>query len=100
MPLGDAWQRLPDAATAEVFAQPGQDADQVVMQGVARADGIAVDDGGQDAIVLLLGGLPDLRGDEVLFQPAEYRAGDTELPDVRNGGCQRGIAAGVGDGAV
>src|SRR5690606_35380889 len=94
------WRQLAQAAAAEIFSQARQDADQVIVHGMARPYGVAIDNGGQDAFVLLVRRLPDLGGDEVFFQAAEYRTGGAQLPDVRNGGSQRGIAASIGNGAM
>lgn len=72
----------------------------MVVHGMAGPDRIAVDDGREDAFVFALGGFPDLGRDEMLFEPAEHRAGGAEVPDMRDGGGQRGVAAGCRDGAV
>ena len=43
---------------AEVLPQARQDADQVHMHGMARADRVAGEDGGEDALVLGVGDFP------------------------------------------
>ena len=45
---------------AEVLPQARQDADQVHMHGMARADRVAGEDGGEDALVLGVGDFPTL----------------------------------------
>ena len=80
--------------------QARQDADQVHMNGMARADRVAGEDGGEDALVLGVGDFPHLGVDEVVLHPAEHGAALAQVPQVRHAGGQGGVAAGGGDGAV
>src|SRR5690606_21167155 len=94
------WRQLAQAAAAEIFSQARQNADQVIVHGVARPYGVAIDNGGQDAFVFLVSCIADLGGDDVFFQAVEDRAGGAQVAGVRNGGSQRGIAAGLGNGGM
>ena len=70
------------------------------MNGMARADRVAGEDGGEDALVLGVGDFPHLGVDEVVLHPAEHGAALAQVPQVRHAGGQGGVAAGGGDGAV
>ena len=87
-------------SSSPVLPQARQDADQVHMHGMARADRVAGEDGGEDALVLGVGDFPHLGVDEVVLHPAEHGAALAQVPQVRHAGGQGGVAAGGGDGAV